>query len=192
VIILFVFLAAIAFALARGGRLANLANIRLRFFYLLFAPLVLQLLAFSPFGANLPRGVPYIYLCSLLVGGIVVWFNRSLPGFPLLFAGLLCNLLVITLNGGFMPVSMAARAVAGQTPFSGVYNNVTAMTSGTLLWFLADLIPLPGWLPLSNVFSLGDVLITLGGTIFILRTLLTAERQPATSSIIQEQSAAEA
>ena len=127
-IILFVFLAAIAFALVRGGRLANLANIRLRFFYLLFAPLVLQLLAFSPFGANLPRGVPYIYLSSLLVGGVVVWFNRSLPG----------------------------------------------------------------WLPLSNVFSLGDVLITLGGTIFILRTLLTAERQPATSSIIQEQSAAEA
>jgi len=106
VIILFVFLAAIAFALVRGGRLANLANIRLRFFYLLFAPLVLQLLAFSPFGANLPRGVPYIYLCSLLVGGIVVWFNRSLPGFPLLFAGLLCNLLVITLNGGFMPVKI--------------------------------------------------------------------------------------
>ena len=73
-----------------------------------------------------------------------------------------------------MPVSMTARALAGQPAFSGVYNNVTAMTSGTVLWFLADLIPLPGWLPLSNVFSLGDVLTTLGGSRFILRALAPA------------------
>jgi hypothetical protein len=178
VILLFVFLAAIGFALMRGGVLANLADVRLRFLHVLFALLVVQVVIFSPLGASLPRGIPYFYMASLLVGALVVWLNRTLPGFRQLLAGLIANLLVITINGGYMPVSMLARTVAGMTPFAGVYNNGIEMTSSTLLWFLGDLIPLPGWLPLSNVFSVGDLLISLGIVVFVQRTLVSARAEP--------------
>lgn len=180
-IILVVLVAAIGLALLRGGSLANLSNVRLRFYYLLFVPLGLQLIIFSPLASDLPPGVPYAYIASMLVGAVVVWFNRKLPGFGLLLAGLLSNLVVILLNGGFMPVSMAARALAGLPLFRGVYNNVVEMTRDSNLWFLADIIPVPGWLPLGNVFSLGDLLIALGGFEFIRRTLASTDRGATTA-----------
>ncbi len=170
-IILFVPLAAMAFFLMRGGDLTKLANVRVRHLELLCVPLVLQVISFSPLNTWLPIGVPYVYVGSMLIAAILVWQNRPLPGFVLLCAGLLSNLIAIVANGGYMPVSMSARTIAGLPTFVGVHNNVIEMTSATPLWFLGDLIPTPNWLPLANVFSVGDMLISLGIVVFMQRTL---------------------
>jgi hypothetical protein len=161
-------------ALLRGGRLANLGAVDFRFIYLLFLPLLLQLIIFTPLAAYIPSGVGFVvavYITSMLVGAIVVWLNRRLPGFPLLLAGLLSNLLVIVANDGHMPVWAAARDIAGMPPLSGPDYNVIPMTSASALWFLADVIPIPHGIPLANVFSIGDALIALGGVWFVQRIL---------------------
>jgi hypothetical protein len=167
---------AVLIALVRGGNLANLANIEFRWFYLLFIPLLLQLLIFTPLASYLPGGMTpgiIIYLSSMMIGAVVVWQNRRLPGFPLLLAGLLANTLVIVANGGQMPVLATAREIAGMPPLSGPDNNVMPLSDTSLLWFLADILPTPKILPLANVYSVGDVLIAIGGVWFMTKVIGT-------------------
>jgi|SRR5581483_6902539 len=165
----------IVIALARGGRLANLALLPVRFAGLLFLPFGLQLVAFSPIGDWLVLGIPlarYLYTVSLGIAVIVLWLNRRLPGVIWITLGLCLNFLVITLNGGFMPVSAAARQFAGMPPLSGRDNNVIPLTDSSRLPWLSDTLPLPAFVPFANVFSPGDLLIVLGGFIFIQRALV--------------------
>ena len=169
---------AVLIALVRGGNLANLANIEFRWFYLLFIPLLLELLIFTPLAGYLPGGMALstvIYLSALIIGAIVVWQNRRLPGFPLLLAGLLSNTLVIVANGGHMPVLAGARDIAGMAPLSGLDNNVSPMTDRSLLWFMADILPIPRIFPLANVYSIGDVLIAIGGVRFMTKVIGTKQ-----------------
>jgi hypothetical protein len=155
-------------AIARGGSLARLAQLDLHWFLLLFVPLALQLLIYTPLAERLALPAPAVYVTSMLVAALVVARNARQPGFPVLLAGLLANLAVIAANGGYMPVSEAARAASGLPPIAGSHNNVVPMSDATPLWFLGDLFPIPSVVPLANVFSVGDVLIALGACMFIL------------------------
>ncbi len=173
--ILIVLLLSLGIALARGGRLDALVNLPVRQLWLFFVPLLLQLMVFTPvaslFGSSTDVA-RFVYLASMLTAALALALNRQLPGLLWIAAGLVLNVLVITANGGFMPVLPAAREFAGMAPLSGRDNNVILMGPDTSLWFLGDLLPLPAWMPLANVFSLGDVLITLGGVLFIQRALI--------------------
>jgi len=86
----------------------------------------------------------------------------------LIGAGALCNLLVILVNGGKMPASIAAIARAGgefaaqQLMQNGVYGNLVSMSAATHLNFLGDTMYLPGWLPFATAFSAGDLIIMVG------------------------------
>jgi Family of unknown function (DUF5317) len=177
VYILIVLIAGLVVALARGGRLSALADLQPRHLWLFFVPLALQLVAFSPlgespeFGENLVR---VVYLASMAIAALALVLNRHLPGLIWVAVGMTLNFLVIALNGGLMPVSAAARQFAGMPALNGPSMNVTAMSPQTLLPWLGDILPLPEWMPLSNVFSLGDVLVAVGGVIFLQRTLLPA------------------
>jgi hypothetical protein len=42
------------------------------------------------------------------------------------------------------------------------YGNVMYMNSSTVFEFLGDWLYLPGWIPFSTAFSLGDLLIAAG------------------------------
>ncbi|MBI5876941.1 MAG: DUF5317 domain-containing protein [Chloroflexi bacterium] len=173
---------AVLLALARGGRLIRLAEVNLRWFPLLFVPLGLQLLIYTPLADRLALPdwmIRSTYLVSMLVAAVVVARNARLPGFALLLGGLLCNLAVIAANGGFMPVSESARALAGLPPITGSHNNVILMTEFTPLWFLGDLFPIPRVVPLANVFSIGDVLIALGAFGFIHAAMRATVSAPA-------------
>lgn len=178
---------AVLIALVRGGNLANLANIEFRWFYLLFIPLLLQLLIFTPLASYLPGGITLgtvIYLSSMMIGAVVVWQNRRLPGFPLLLAGLLANTLVIVANGGHMPVLAAAREIAGMPPLSGPDNNVTSLSDTSLFWFLADILPMPKLFPMANVYSVGDVLIGIGGVWFMTKVIGTKQNAAGAADVV--------
>ena len=170
-LILVILLISVAIAVARGGRFESLGTLPVRHLWLFFIPLVLQILIFMPvIGNNLPD-TP-IYLASMFLAALALALNGRLPGTSWIAAGLVLNLLVISLNGGYMPVLAAAREIAGMTPLSGPYNNVIPMTGSTALPWLGDIIPVPRGVPFANVFSLGDVLITFGGILFTQKALL--------------------
>lgn len=105
-----------------------------------------------------------------------VWSNRRHPGFYLLGAGLALNLLVISLNGGLMPINpeTASQLFPG-VPFEafihgerlGWSKDVVLQISSTRLWQLSDRFLLPDWFPYRSAFSIGDVLVSSGAFWFL-------------------------
>lgn len=173
-------------ALLRGGSLHNVTTLRLRWPALALAGLGLQLLLFTPFTAAplVTVAVPSLYVLSmlLLVGWVLL--NRHIPGMTLMGVGLALNTLAIIANGGYMPadpraVAFAGRAAAYGADGSAVYNNSIAAGEGVRLWLLTDILPLPAWVPLANVYSIGDVLIELGAALLCWKTLLRRPQAPA-------------
>jgi len=146
-----------------GGSLANLERLSLRFASLVVLALLLQIVAFSPVGARLPRDVViamHIGSYALLLTCVVANLRR--PPVMCFGAGVLCNAVTIVMNGGYMPASRAALTLAGLPVSNQPHNNSELAGAGANLPFLGDIFALPHGLPLANVFSVGDILIALG------------------------------
>jgi hypothetical protein len=117
------------------------------------------------------------------------WLNRRQAGFWALGLGLALNLLVITLNGGLMPISpetvaqLAPDAPPGTWQVGsrlGVGKDVVLPVAATCLSWLSDRFLLPAWLPRRVAFSLGDVFIAFGA--FWLLWTLGGDRQQRTAA----------
>jgi hypothetical protein len=152
----------ILLGLLSGGRLGELAELRIRHVELVYAAILLQIAAF-PSGVlpwSTPDGIARgLWLASfaLLVAFAVV--NRALRGVALVFAGLASNLIAVVGNGGLMPASPHAIRAAGLT--YRLKNNSISSVHPHLAW-LTDRWAVPDWIPWGNVFSVGDVLIAAG------------------------------
>ena len=155
-----------------GGKLSNLGAVSLSAKWLAFAAIGLQIAAFpsdvlpwsTPTGAaKVLWLVSYVLLVSFLV------VNRSLPGVLVVAAGVACNLFAILANGGLMPVLRSALAASGGG--YQVHNNSIRLGHPHLA-FLVDRWAAPSWVPLANVYSVGDVVIGAG----VLLTVVLAMR----------------
>jgi hypothetical protein len=147
----------------------------------------LALVAFLPqfFAFYLPASREHIsasLAAACLIGsqaGLMFFcvLNRNLPGMPVLATGLFLNLLVITFNGGFMPLS--TQAAAQLIPEHILQNIKIGSRLGTsskdiLLPFdamvfpwLSDRLLPPAWFPYRFAFSIGDILIALGAFLLL-------------------------
>jgi hypothetical protein len=166
VFILYALLAGLIGGRLLGGRLERLAGLELRWKGLALTGLLVQVALFSrTVSASVGEAGPWIYVSSTGAVLLFVLANVRLPGFWLIAVGSAANLLAILANGGYMPTSAAALAVAGLEPAVGYSNSV--VLSDPALAPLTDILAMPAWMPLANVFSLGDVLIGLG-VVFVL------------------------
>ena len=164
------------FAWAMGADLRRLAELHLRASWLVFIALALQLVAFvriSGIGVRGSLEVPF-HLASYAILILFAAANARVRGFGLATLGLLSNAIVIVANGGRMPVPLRAwestGGRAGELLRAGHYNNNVVATGATHLRFLADVFPLPHGLPLANTFSVGDLLLLAGATLFVYCT----------------------
>ena len=162
-----------------GGRITNIASVRLQFVWLLFLGLVIRYATQWAIEAGIP-GVEFLRLPLFGAGFLVLllglWFNREQPGLPLAFVGILLNAGAILINGGSMPVWEPSVIAAGLSPAdvgTGFYKLVSETASGGLPpEFLAnagplgDIIPIP--IPfLRNVASIGDLFLASGLAFFL-------------------------
>jgi hypothetical protein len=155
----------VASALWSWPRIKRLASVRLRHIELVWVALAVQLMLFEWFARRIPMEVTEVvhYLTYALTVAFIA-LNRHVPGAWLIALGTACNLVAIVANGGSMPASMSAWERAGLRPIPpDVFENSSAL-SDPKLGFLGDIFAVPASWPLSNVFSIGDVLIVIGGT----------------------------
>ena len=174
-----ILLVAVFFGLLAGFARAQISGTSYRPVELRSTGLVL--LAYLPqfFAFSLPSTrsrIPDNWIPVILVGSQIIllyfaWINRKLPGFQLLFLGLLSNFLVIGLNGGMMPLPPENAALLippgsdlhleiGQR--AGVGKDVILLKENTKLWFLGDVFMLPEWINYPLAYSPGDILISIG------------------------------
>jgi hypothetical protein len=173
----------VVLGLLLGGRLGRLADLELRAWWLFFAAIGLQLIAFPSaiFPVDLPQGLSTAlsiasYVCLVAVTAL----NLRLPGMAIAGLGMLANLAAILANGGHMPALPGAIREAGLT-HHGVYNNSVAEASPRLPW-LVDRWAAPDWVLFGNVFSVGDVMLAIGVAVLVCAAMGAGlrGRSPAT------------
>ena len=173
-----------------GGRLGALADTPIAGKQLVFAALGLQMVAF-PFDF-LPWTTPsslsrMLWLVSFGLLIVMLVLNRALRGAVIVAAGLVCNLVAVVANHGLMPVRAEALRAAG-TEYH-VHNNSIKLADPQLGW-LIDRWAAPHWLPLANVFSVGDVLIALGTVVAIAAAMRSSAAEPRARDLRQLHSTA--
>jgi hypothetical protein len=182
---LFVAVAVLAVALGylTRGRLRQLEQLRLRWWWLVIAGLGFQFLPLPEGDAGndllVRTGVLATSYALLLLFAVM---NVRLPGMPLILFGLACNAVVIVANGG-MPVSVDALERSGQSDvvqplIEEGADKHHALDDDDMLTFLADVIPVHG--PIAQVISVGDVFV-YAGLIWLVVAAMRA-RSPLASS----------
>ena len=158
------FLLAIATVLLAGGKLRRLADLQFRGVPLLLAALLVQIVIIS----IVPQGneglKEAVHIGSYLLVFVFLAANIRVPGVWLIAAGALLNFVAIAANHGVMPADPDALRRAGREPKPGEFENSREVEGARLMW-LGDRYALPESWPVSNVFSVGDVLIVLGATL---------------------------
>ena len=157
----------------RGRALGQIAALPLHSLWLAGLALVLQWPLMQAPGGPIQRVQVQqaLFLLSLLLLLIFVWQNRHLIGIRMVGLGVICNLLVILANGGWMPITPQTLAqinpgsVPGQWPTQlhyGHSKDIIVLQEQTRLWGLSDILVLPWPFQRPTAFSLGDLLIALG------------------------------
>ena len=184
--ILYAVIAGLVIGVLSGGSAGRLGDLRFAWAPLIVVGLMGQVLLFStPLGDALgpARPVPVHRLERGRPGGGLA--QPGDPGPATRPIGGTSNLIAICANGGYMPVSPAALQAMGRLPKEGYTNS--RLVDGVVLGPLTDLFAMPAWLPVANVFSVGDVLIGVGAAIAIVAAMhgrgpLERRAEPATPS----------
>jgi len=164
---------AASWARHRSRTARQIAAIPLRWAWLVLLAVVLQIpllrASFAPTEQVTLQQA--LFLVSHLLLLVFVWQNRRLLAIQILGVGVILNLLVTLINGGFMPIS--PETLAQINPGSsaeqwtvgyhyGRSKDAILLREETQLWMLSDMLVLPPPFPWPTAFSLGDLLLALG------------------------------
>jgi hypothetical protein len=172
--ILYAVLAGLVIGAVHGGNPARLGDLRIAWAPLIAVGLGLQVLLFSTsLGDALGAAAPAVYVASNVAVLIAVGRNLAIPGLPLVLIGGAANLVAILANGGYMPVSPAALVALGRTASEGYSNSrlLDGPGTGAVLGPLTDVFAIPAWLPMANVFSVGDACIGVGIAVAVIAAM---------------------
>lgn len=147
--------------------------------WLVFTTVIPQVFAFyiPSVGRWIPESViPYLQITTML--GLLVFTAANLAhsGFWYLGLGLLSNFLVISFNGGWMPIlpETLHRMVPSKPIQAWEVGARLGMTKDRILTFddtklalLSDRFSVPNWIPYKVAFSIGDVLLSIGIVILL-------------------------
>ena len=160
------------------------------------AALGLQLPLYSPPFNGWPAVVAAGPLLGILtMAAVVVVLVRNAegavrPACLLAALGITLNLIVILANGGWMPRAEELVSLLGDGGIHAgnpdlVATNTTPMDTATRLVWLADWIAQPSWLPMANLVSIGDLLLSAGAAWWAFVVTLGHKRQIANTSLTE-------
>ena len=169
--ILYAVVAGLVIGLLTGGSAARLGDLRFRWAPLIALGMAGQVLLFStPLGDALGPAAPVVYVASNVAVLAAVWRNLAIPGLPLVLArrrreprrdrG------QRRLHAG-QPATRSSRS--GAAPHEGYSNS--RLVDDVVLGPLTDLFAMPAWVPMANIFSIGDVLIGVGAAIAVVAAM---------------------
>ncbi len=162
------FAVAVGIGLIRGGRISNLAHIKIRRPWLIFLSVLVEYaliyLMRNTSRITQPLACLFLFLQYLLLF-LFLWENRTLSYSWLIGVGSFLNFLVIMVNKGSMPLSKTAIAVDANSKNmkyleNGKYLTYHILNSNSRLRFLGDILRVPP--PVQSFLSIGDIVLFLG------------------------------
>jgi len=180
----FIALLALLTVLVTGGRLAALAELRLRRAWLVGVALAAQVVVISIVPGSFDAMHKPVHVGTYVLLAAFLWSNRGIVGMPLIAAGAAANAAAIFANHGVMPASGSALAEAGMPADKAADFANSAVVHHPHLAWLGDVFAVPASWPLSNVFSIGDVLIAVGVAVALHG--LTGSRLAATAGNLRQ------
>jgi len=180
----------IAVGIAMKGRLSNVLNFRLKKAWILLLAFVIQA------GAQIMNfnGLMEINNYTLVIQGCVIillligfWYNRKYIGIIIMSFGFFLNALVMMLNMGRMPVSYDILQNnnlrdAAELLLAGRDSKHVLIDENTKLWFLSDVICLPGFFGNTmGLVSIGDLIIVAGVFVLVAEVVTNRTGKPETS-----------
>ena len=167
---------ALAIAVLIGGDVRRLSQLRLRHLELLLAAFAAKIsvallgTTHAAAAVNAARPLNVIGAGLLLA---VVWFNRRIPGALVFGAGLTLNLIVILAFGGRMPVLLPGDIDPNSAVLAVLKGGLdplhVALPHPQGLWFLGDILAIPGIGGHASLVSIGDLLMAAGVAWLIIR-----------------------
>jgi Family of unknown function (DUF5317) len=168
--------AALAVAVIIGGDVRRLSQLRIRHIELLIAAFAAKVsvallgTTHAQVAVNAARPLNVIGAVLLLA---VVWFNRRIPGAILFGSGLALNLIVILAFGGRMPVLVPRDIDPNSAALAILRDGLDPLHVALLhpqgLWFIGDILAIPGIGGHASLVSVGDVLMAAGIAWLIVR-----------------------
>lgn len=150
-----------------GGKVARIAEVRIRHAWTILASIALQIFVLFVVHDRLPAAVAAgIHMASYAPALAFVWMNRTVRGIAIIVLGGLLNLAAIAANGGVMPAREDALRTAGFPVDNEEFRN-SAVVEDPNLAILGDVFAVPAGVPFANVFSIGDILLVIGGGVFV-------------------------
>jgi len=167
------------------GKIVNLADLKLQGFSLVLISLAVQLAILATPLARLPwliqnGNLIYVLSMDILIVGLL--YNRHFGwSFWLIIIGTACNIIVIAQNQGAIPVDLNKLSIALGESVASLSEKFAAhtelsyrtpLTPHSELGWMGDVIHIP--LPFfnTNVYSIGDVIISIGLAAFVVKTML--------------------
>ncbi len=188
ILIVATLLGVLSAALGRG-QLRRIAVLPLHHLWVIWVAIGMQIVVFGVLVHVLPDAITNgLHLTTYAIALSFLWFNRRLPGAAGIGVGATCNLTAIAANGGVMPASPAAWRRAGFDKIPELQDANSHVLDDPHLAFLGDVFAVPEAWPLSNVFSIGDVVIAVSATYLAHRWC----RAPRTSNSWPAPNAADA
>ena len=169
---------------ATGSDLRRLATLEIHGAWLVWLALGTQVVGLTVFGHALgDDAAEMVHVGTYAAAASFVAVNVHIPGVALMGLGGGLNLVAILANGGVMPASARAWERAGRGDGVGFANSVPVSDPKLLL--LGDVFAIPHHLPLSNVFSIGDVILVVGLLWMVRRCCRPPV--PATDALVSSQ-----
>jgi hypothetical protein len=159
---------------AFGGRHTSMAQLRLRGTWLVSAALGIQIAIISMFDIHSAVVSRSLHASTYLMIGICLALNRNLRWIWVIGIGWACNFAVIAINLGVMPTSATAAHAIGRTT-STTFENSAPITNAHLS-FLGDIFATPPSMPMTNVFSIGDLFLVTGFALVVVTASRTSAR----------------
>jgi Family of unknown function (DUF5317) len=168
--ILYSLVIGLAVGFALGGRASGLTALTFRWRWAVLVGIVTQILLFStPLNGIVGPLGPVFYVGSTALVLAAILVNWRITGMPVIALGAVSNMSAIIANRGYMPADPAAMAALDQT-IRDPYSN-SAIVADPALLPLTDIFALPAWLPFANVYSIGDVVLSIGIVIVIVAAM---------------------
>lgn len=170
-----------------GGKLNPLLEVHMKKVGLLIFGALLQAVAFLSVKSNIDFGlnwiIPVLYSMSYVILLGFTWVNRLFPGIRIVAIGIALNALVISLNGGLMPVDPIYLPETSRQLLQAGTGTHGLVTDTTRLKFLADIFyaDIPGLG--KQLFSLGDLFIDFGIGIFIVKHMHTLKGETSAKGL---------